>query len=206
MNHYVNFLLVFLSIASIGCTGRPSRVSLAKIDYANAARLAIEKFDQDGDQKLNASELESCPALLVAIQNVDTENNGSIAQDELENYLRQMQSRRVSMVRWKLRVLVDGKPLSGATVALEPAGFLMPGVLPAEGVTDESGLVSLSVAEEHRPSPNAHVVHCGLYNATVSKKNTSQDNIALNQSFGIEVRPEGQTDIGKAIINLSTSG
>ncbi len=203
---YTKYLIVFTLLVSTGCSGKPARVPLAKINYANAARLAIEKLDRDGDRELVASEIKSCPALLAAIQSIDTENNGSIAQDELESYLRQMQSNKVSMVRWKLRVLVDGKPLSGAVVTLEPADFLLPGVLPAEGVTDESGLVSLSVAKEHRPSPNAYVVHCGLYNATVSQNSADINSIALKKSFGVEVRPEGQTDVGKAIINLSTNG
>lgn len=202
--------IAFALLASLGCNGRPARVPVAQIDFDKAAEKAVSSYDSNADGAIAASEVDRIPALREAFANVDANGDAAITLDEIESYLRKMQEKEVAMVRWTLRLSLDGKPLKGATVRFEPADFLLPGVLPASGVTDERGIVTLSVPEEHRPSPNARVVHCGLYNVHVSKVVSGQESLPEGYAdgviLGVEVRPEGQTNLGLADIRLSSRG
>lgn len=195
---------------ALGCSGRPARVVPADIDYEQSASKAIGTLDLDGDGQLSPDELSNSPALATAFERVDANKDTLLSRNEIADYLRRMQQSGVAMVSWTLRIMLDGKPVEGATVVLEPAEFLKPGVLPAEGVSDSRGLVTLAVAEEHRPAPNAKVLHCGIYNVLVSKRSGEQDLIpqryTAEPSFGVEVRPEGQADYSNAVINLSSNG
>ena len=203
-------LIGFVLTAAIGCSGRPARVLPADIDYEKSASAAISTLDVDGDGVLKQDELSNCPALAIAFGRVDSDQSGSLSEDEITDYLMRMQESGVAMVSWTLRIMLDGEPIEGATVVLEPAEFLKPAILPAEGVTDARGLVTLAVAKEHRPAPNAKVLHCGIYNVLVSKRNGGQEIIperyTAEPSFGVEVRPEGQADYSDAVINLSSNG
>lgn len=194
-------------VASVGCTGRPARVPMADIDYEASARAALTTYDADGDGSLGRAELAACPALVTAFDRIDTDADTRLGEAEIAGYLRRLQESGVAMVSWTLRIMVDGKPIEGAHVSLEPAEFLHPGMLPAEGVTDRQGLVTLAVAEEHRPAPHARVLHCGLYNARVSPdgdRSDSANGAAERGAFGVEVRPEGQADYTGAVIHLTS--
>jgi hypothetical protein len=202
--------LSLLAAVSIGCDGRPARVPVAQIDFDQAAQKAVESYDNNADGAIDPDETESIPALRAAFASVDVNRDGAVTLEEIETYLRDLQKKRVAMVRWTLRLQLDGKPLKGATVKFEPAGFLVPGVLPADGVTDERGIVTLSVPEPHRPAPNTRVVHCGLYNVHVSKVESGRELLPegypTGAILGVEVRPEGQTNLGLADIRLSSKG
>lgn len=201
--------ICLLAAATIGCSGRPARIPLADIDYDASARKAIATLDSDGDEVLSQSESSACPALVAAFNHVDRDENGSLSETEIAGYLRKLQQGGVAMVSWTLRIMLDGKPLQGATVSLQPAEFLQPGVLPAEGVTDKNGLVTLAVDEEHRPAPHARVLHCGLYNVHISKRSGDREILpnryAVEPSLGLEVRPEGQADYSGAVIHLTSN-
>ncbi len=204
-------IAVALALATVlgsGCNGRPARVPVAQIDFNHAAKTAVSSYDSNSDGAIAATEAENIPALREAFARLDANRDSAVTPDEIESYLREMQAKKVAMVRWTLRLSLDGKPLEGATVEFEPADFLAPGVLPADGVTDDRGIVTLSVPEEHRPSPNARVVHCGLYNVHVSKVEAGREMLpeeyANGAVLGVEVRPEGQTNLGLADIRLSS--
>ena len=64
---------------------------------------------------------------------------------------------------------MDGKPLSGAMVTLEPESFLGNAVKPATGVTVD-GTADMSIAEQYRPAPSLWGVYCGLYKVRISKQ------------------------------------
>lgn len=197
-----------VGLATCGCSGRPARIPLAEIDYDEAASKAITDLDRDGDSRITRQEAAGSPAIAVAFVRVDSDTDGTLTESEIASYLRSLQDGGVAMVSWTLQVMLDGKPLKGATVTLQPAEFLQPGVLPAEGVTDARGLVTLSVDEKHRPAPHARVLHCGLYNVRVSKRSGDEelvpDRYREEPSLGVEVRPEGQADYSGSVINLSS--
>lgn len=200
---------VLAAVSLPGCTGRPARVPLADIDYDASARAAIATYDANGDDSLGRVELIGCPALVAAFDHIDSDGDAQLGGGEIADYLRRLQEGGVAMVSWTLRIMVDGKPVEGAHVSLEPADFLHPGMLPAEGVTDKQGLVTLAVAEEHRPAPHARVLHCGLYNAHVSPPRGKTKDVSAadtgQQAFGVEVRPEGQGDYTGAVIHLTSN-
>lgn len=208
--YQVTATLAAATLLSWGCGFRPARVPVAQIDYGHAAVKAIESYDRDTNGSIESAEAEGVPALKAAFKSIDANSDSVVTREEIADYLQGMQRKRVAMVRWTLRLQLDGKPLEGATVKFEPAGFLLPGVLPADGVTDNRGIVTLSVPEEHRPSPNTRVIHCGLYNVYVSKveagRETLPEDYASGSVLGVEVRPEGQTNFGLADIRLSSSG
>ncbi len=210
MRKFQPIIIALTAICFGGCSGRPARVQVAEIDYEAAAQKAVASYDQDANGLIEAVEAARDPAFQAAFPSIDADANASATPDEVAEYLRKMQAKRVAMVRWTLRLQLDGKPLTGAKVTFEPAEFLLPGVLPAEGVSDERGIVTLSVPEEHRPTPNARVVYCGLYNVHISKVEGGREKLpkkyATGSTLGVEVGPEGQTNFGLADIRLSSSG
>jgi len=101
--------------------------------------------------------------------------------------------------------MLDGRPLSGVQVLLEPLEFLGPGVLPASGVTASHGYAQLSVAEEHLPAPTSKAMNWGFYKVKVmgsgSDSAESQNGYGDGKAQGVEVTAIGKNE---TVINLKS--
>jgi hypothetical protein len=100
------------------------------------------------------------------------------------------------------QVLLDGKPLAGATVRFVPEKFLGDGFKPAEGVCDERGLAELRTEGGRLPG-----VACGFYRVEVCKPGGGKESLPARynaaSTLGHEVAPD--TERGNITFRLSTS-
>src|SRR5207253_10852291 len=102
-------------------------------------------------------------ALLGALKKIDKNGDGRLDASEIADRLTSFQQSGVQVLAVTCRVVLNGAPVTGATVRLIPEKFLGDGIKPASGVTDSSGAVSLNA--EGLPG-----VYCGFYRIEVSKK------------------------------------
>ena len=172
----ISLLLIALVLqVSCGRHQEPERLVPPKIDAAAAGREAVQQYDQNGDGAIAGEELDAAPALRAAFMNLDRNQDGRATADEITARIEQWQARRIAISTLGCRVLLDGQPLEGAAIRLEPAPFLGPHVKPAAGVTDANGVARPTIAEADRPAPDIIGVHCGFYRIRISKMQNGQE-------------------------------
>jgi len=153
------------------------------------AQRAMAEYDTNHDGYLDAKELERCPALKHSLESMDQNNDKRLSADEIAGRIKVYQESEVALKHVGCSVLLDNKPLEGATVTYVPEKFMGSSIKPASGVSDARGYVTLLVEGEKLPG-----VQPGLYRVQVSKKNASgQETIPAryNQDtiLGAEVYP-----------------
>src|SRR5262249_39745768 len=126
-----------------------------------------------------------------ALKRLDKNNDGRLTADEIEARLSFFQSQGM-LGGVVAEVTLDGDPVEGATVTLEPEKFLGPAFKPASGITDAGGGAILRVeGATHELIPH------GYYRVRVSKKNSrGQETIParynVNTVLGHEAGPESE--------------
>jgi hypothetical protein len=161
-------LLVTLALA--GCSRGPAAVPPPDIDPDNAAEQAIELYDANQDGALSQEELVKCPAMLSKLAVYDQNSNGSVEAAEIAKRLTDLLSAQIALTRLQCRVTFRGRPLSGATVTMEPEAFLGDEVKTATGVTDERGVAAPSISKEEMPENLQRMafVHCGVFKVRIT--------------------------------------
>jgi len=196
----------FLSALTAGCSSRSGRVSPPQIDPASAGRAAVAEYDTNGDGLLDGAELENAPALKSAMRHLDQDENGQITAEEITSRINAWKKTKIGMMSMACTILMDGKPLSGATVTLEPESFLGDAVKSATGVT-ANGTADMSMAEQYRPAPNLWGVHCGLYKVRISKQQEGSEVIPSKYNtetiLGCEVALDAPGAVNPVIFRLS---
>jgi hypothetical protein len=130
----------------------------------------MEEYDTNGDGKVAGDELEKAPALKAALPRLDTDNDGGVSADEVAARVKAWKDMQSGMTGVRMQFTMDGQPLAGATVTLEPESFLGEEVKAASGTTTQFGDVSPSIPKEQRPDPTLPGgAHFGLYKVRVSK-------------------------------------
>ena len=81
---------VLTAVAVCGCSFRPSRVEVPKIDPAGAAIAAVEQYDTDKDQNISQSESVACPALAGSFNLYDANHDGLVSKAEIQSRLAAM--------------------------------------------------------------------------------------------------------------------
>jgi len=202
-------LLIFSSLLLVltpGCGLRSGRVNPPKIDPVAAGRAAVAEYDLSGDGILDQAELENAPALKSAMRNLDQDENGQIVAEEITARINAWKKTKIGMMSIACVVLMDGRPLSGATVTLEPESFLGDAVKPATGVT-VNGTADMSIAEQYRPVPNLWGVHCGLYKVRISKQQGGSEVIPskynTESTLGCEVALDAPGTVNSIVFRLS---
>lgn len=158
-----------MAACSTGCyLGGTARVRPPAIDPARAGSGAIRQYDTNEDGIIQNEELERAPALKAAVRQLDTDRDGGISADEIAARVRAWQASQVGRMSLGCLVTYKGRALAGATVTFEPEKFLGSEIRPCSGLSDESGIVILSVA----PQGNDDVqgADCGLYLVRISKQ------------------------------------
>lgn len=195
----------FIACLGVGCSKGPVRVSPPDVDAILAGEKAVRMNDQNQDGKVTKEELIECPALLAVFDSLDSDSSQSLTHDEIALRIKGWQESKAGLVSCRLRLMLDGRPLRGASVSLEPVDFLKPGVLPASGVTNDQGYVQVSVAEENLPAPNIRVLNWGFYDVKVtdgtSGQNIVPEKYGVEKTFGMEITALGKNE---AVFNLSS--
>ena len=191
----------FLCIASVvalaagGCSGGPPRTTPPAIDAEAAGKQAIAIYDKDGDGAISGKELDNCPGIKDALEHFDINHDGKITAAAIAVRIREWQESNVGTAATKVRVLLDGQPLEGATVTLEPEPFLGSNVAAASGQTAKNGATILTIAAdsgnpqgERKPG-----VHYGLYKVRISKQVGGKESLParynVNTELGVEIGP-----------------
>jgi len=139
---------VVVGVISTGC----SSPGAAGINPQAAAARAMELYDANGDAALDADELKKSPPLATAVTAYDADGNGRLDANEIAQRLTRLYQPSLDLAEVNIQVIADGQPISGAVVRLRPAEFMGPGMISAEGITDETGVARPTIAEEEKPA------------------------------------------------------
>jgi hypothetical protein len=200
--------VILLSFAA-GCSGSPAALRAPDIDATAAGKEAVALYDTNGDAAISATEVVKCPALLYAWRKIDANNDQQLSAEEITARIRTWSARGTALTDFKCTVLLNGRPLPGVEVALEPAPFFGGALQPARGETDDQGLASISIARDKLPDPSISGVCLGLYTVRI----TSHVNEKLipakynrNSELGQEVTDEpSPLEEGAVEFRLTTS-
>jgi hypothetical protein len=189
-------LWVIVLVASQGCFYRAPRAEAPSIDAGAAADRAMQLYDKDGDGELDKQELEACPGLLAAIKVYDADGNGKISRDELANRIASWKSTSAAVQTVEVRVLLDGKPLGGATVTFVPEPYLEGALHPGAGETDANGATNISMSPDLLPPTLKRIraMNAGTYKVQVT-----------HPSISIPEKYNKQTTLGREVSRQTTS-
>lgn len=181
-------LLAGLVLLAAGCSGGSQ--GPAPISPRDAASQALAEYDANKDGALDAKELEACPALRDALKRVDKDGDGRLTADEIVERLTFFREQE-SQSDVNVEVLLDGRPLAGATVTLVPEKFMGPSAKSASTVTDEAGAGYFKTE-----GTDFIQVPLGYYRVQVSKNAQGREVVPAKYNaqttLGYEVSPDAQ--------------
>jgi hypothetical protein len=134
-----------------GCSQRASRVQPVEIDASSASSEAMELYDKNADGALAGDELNAVPGIKKYLDKYDRDSDQRVTRHEIATRLGDWGGQKLALMGRSYVVMLDGRPLEGATVTLVPESYLGDGVKPATGVTALNGLTRMSHADEDLP-------------------------------------------------------
>jgi hypothetical protein len=159
-----------LLAATTSCQRGPAVVKQPSISPSSAGKLAMEQYDTNHDGKVAGDELEKAPSLKAALPRLDTDGDGAVSADEVAARVNAWKEMKTGMTSVPCHVTLDGVPLAGAKVTLEPEAFLGDEIKTAFATTDQSGTVAPNIPKDQRPDPKLPGgAHFGLYKVRISK-------------------------------------
>lgn len=188
--------MTVLSLAA-GCSS--TAVKAPTFSPAAAARAALAEYDANHDGALDAQELAKSPGLLAARAAIDTNGDGKVTEAELVARLKSYQGNRGAVKLFPCRVLLNERPLAGATVTLEPEKFLGPTFASAGGTTLQQG--DTVVSADDVKAKGFSGVYCGLYRVRISAKDAAgkelvPDTYNAATTLGLEVPADAEPGKG----------
>lgn len=147
-----------LIVAAGGCSGRPARLTPPSISPAGIAASLIKPADADGDGVLAGDELSQAPILASLLPQFDADGDGRLARTELESWLQAVRDSRVAVTSFTAIVRHRGRPVTGATLTIDPLPPFTEAIQAAEGQTDDRGRASPAIPGAAYPG-----VNCGIY-------------------------------------------
>ena len=153
-----------------GCSGGPSALSVPGYNPSGSAQKAMELYDKDENGVIDEEELKSAPGLRASMATVDTNNDGKVSEEEIKNRLLAWDKAQIGLMMFSCDVRLNGKPLSDATITLDPDGFLEGILQSAVGTTSLAGSARPKIPKENRPTPDSPPgLQAGIYKVRISK-------------------------------------
>jgi hypothetical protein len=118
----------------LGCQSGPKSISIPTVDAGTAAAGAIELADKDGDGAISKEEAVATPSLKTVFEKYDVNTDGRLDAAEIESQIASWYAKTSMVIPIRFTVKMDGRPLTGAKVVLEPEPFV--GVDIPEGVSE----------------------------------------------------------------------
>lgn len=186
----LRFFIVLSSALLAGCGKEQRPVEVPLLSPQEAARDAMAQLDANKDGVLDAKELDRCPAFKKAWKRFDRNQDGKLSVEEIEERFTLYKDSRIGLFETIVKVTLDGTPLAGAMVTLEPESFLGPAIKAASGTTDERGAARMQMTGEDRPG-----CHFGLYRVRISLKDGAGKELLASKynelsTLGMEVAPD----------------
>ena len=193
-----SFLIV--AVALIGCSRGPARFEAPEVDPVAAGANAMELYDANGDATLDKEELQQCPAILAKLPAWDMDGNGSVDQQEVEKHVAALFRSGTGGTKLRCGITYKGRPLSGATITMEPEPFLGGNVQTATGVTDGSGGTQLGIPPEFTPEHLRRIktVHYGVFKIRVT-----HPTISIPDKYNAKTELGYETEPGVSIVHYS---
>lgn len=168
-------LLGIAVFSFVGCNRGPAPIHVPNVDPAAASRQAMEMYDTNHDGQLSPAELAACPGILGHIALYDTDKNGSVSGQEIEDRIAQLRASRTGITSLRVSVNMNGKPLKGAKIKLVPEKYLGDEVKTAWGTTNERGSATMDIKDEDVTSAEQGLigVHYGTYKIEVTHPSVS---------------------------------
>ena len=180
------------AVVMTGCSRGPARVKQPAIDPAAAGTRALEAYDTNRDGAIAGAELDASPSLKSARSRFDANQDGGISAAEIAERIKAWKAMKTGLASVRCQVMLDGKPLAGATVDFVPEPFLGAEVKPARGTVNQFGDVAPTVSDADKPDPKLPGgVHFGLYTVTIAKPTDGQETVPARynakSTLGLEV-------------------
>lgn len=156
----VAWTLFSLSVC-YGCTS--NSVPPERNDAANAAKIAIEAYDADGNGVLSTEEIKKSPALESAMDRLDSDRNRSVTADEIAQRMASYDSQS-DFIPVMVMLKSGRNPIEMATVTFEPEAFMGDDLQSFTGVSNTSGVVNLVGKVEKTPG-----LPLGFYRITIKR-------------------------------------
>jgi hypothetical protein len=179
-----------------GCSGAPQAPPRQSVSPSAAAKAAIAQYDTSGDGKLDAEELEQSPplaAMLATVKQHDPSHGDYLTADDIAGRIKSWLRADAIVAGGSVVVLLDGKPLAGATVTLEPEPWLGPSYRTSSGTTGVSGYATMSRTLEAYPG-----IYYGLYRVRISKKVDGRETVPEQYNDKTELGREVADDVPDA--------
>jgi hypothetical protein len=160
------------ALALISCAGcrssGPSAEESIYLDPSGAATVALELYDANGDQLLDAAELEKCPPLAAALASFDVNGDRKLASDEIVGRLMRITMSGSSLTDASCTVLLAGRPLADAQVRLESVFVKGEATWAGEGVTNAQGVAKISLPADKLPAEASGGMPVGIYRVEIT--------------------------------------
>ncbi|MFZ1932565.1 MAG: hypothetical protein WCB27_11855 [Thermoguttaceae bacterium] len=150
-----------------GCGGHRGHPYALRIDAEAAGRAAIAEYDTNGDGRISGAELDNCPGVKAAINQIDPSGNGDVTSDKITARIKVWQDSKLGRMAVQRRVVHNGRPVPNAEVKFVPEKFLGPIVPTASGTTDKKGVAIMSYSRSGREPPG---VVPGFYRIEITKR------------------------------------
>ena len=168
--HCRSLCLTALFPVLMGCSRGPARFDAPEVEPQAAAEEAIRLYDANSDGMLSKEELVKCPAVLSKLAVYDQDGSGSLTAVEISNQISTLFKNGTGGTKLNCLVTYKGRPLSGATVVLEPEPYLGDGIQTATGSTDGAGAAQMGIPPEFVPEHLRRMksVHYGTFKVRVT--------------------------------------
>jgi len=177
-------------VLAAGCSRGPARVAAPALN-PHAGRDALALYDANGEGKISGEELDKVPALRYALERLDTDGDGGVSAAEIDQRVQTWRESQLGLITVLFQVNLDGAPLEGARLRLDPEPFLGDKLKPAEGVTGPEGSAFVSLAKEDLPDPLLEGVAAGWYRIRITQETNGDpvvpERYKLQTTLGCEI-------------------
>jgi hypothetical protein len=198
-------VLMFCAVAVSGCGCRKMRrLPLPEINASSAKSKAMEQYDTNGDGRIEGEELENAPSLEWAVEKgkrIDANEDGALTGAEIGDRIKDWLGSNTARISVICMVKKGGAPVEGATVTFDPEKFLGDKIQPSTGVTDASGSAEISIPLKNEDPYKG--VAPGLYLVRITKEGADIPEKYNTQTiFGIEVAGDSEGLVGDVLFDI----
>ena len=145
-------LMLSLISLMLGCG--PSAPVVPKINAAASASAAMDEYDTNKDGFIDQAELKSAPSLKDAEKVIDSNSDGKLSRDEIEQRLNKYSTQGMALMSFSCSVTMNGAKKAGIEVEMVPEKFMLGSIKMGKGKTDANGMVNgcSKIARSARPA------------------------------------------------------